>query len=570
MHDLVIRDAKIVDGSGAAAVYGDVAVDNGRIVQVNGSKAGAGKREINANGALLTPGWVDVHTHYDGQCTWDPYLSPSSWHGVTTAVMGNCGVGFAPVKPQMREWLIQLMEGVEDIPNAALSEGIKWQWETFPEYMDALERMPRALDIGCQVPHGALRPYVMGESGVESNDATPEEIEEMRRITREALLAGALGFSTSRTLIHKGADGKYVPGTFARLDEVFGIGRALGDTHRGVFQMTSNHVGMDQETVWMRKLAAETGQPVAFNVQQIDTHPELWRTLLSQIEDAARDGTPLYGAFCGRPVGLLFSWGGTFHPFIAHPSYQPLRKLSAEERYRALLDPAVRAKLLSEQPYGLDDYTKMKALAFHKMFRLGPRPDYEPDPAGSAAAVAAREGRQPNEVAYDWMLEDEGRAIIYFPVFNYSYEKLSHTQQLLQHPRTMLSLGDGGAHCGYICDASLPTFMLTHWTRDRTRGDKLPLELIVQRQTSSTAAIYGLNDRGLIKPGYIADLNLIDYDRLALHAPHFIADLPAGGRRIVQEADGYLATIKAGETIFENGQPTGAMPGKLVRGPQRV
>lgn len=570
MHDLVIRDAKIVDGSGAAAVYGDVAVDNGRIVQVNGSKAGAGKREINANGALLTPGWVDVHTHYDGQCTWDPYLSPSSWHGVTTAVMGNCGVGFAPVKPQMREWLIQLMEGVEDIPNAALSEGIKWQWETFPEYMDALERMPRALDIGCQVPHGALRPYVMGENGVESNDATPEEIEEMRRITREALLAGALGFSTSRTLIHKGADGKYVPGTFARLDEVFGIGRALGDTHRGVFQMTSNHVGMDQETVWMRKLAAETGQPVAFNVQQIDTHPELWRTLLSQIEDAARDGTPLYGAFCGRPVGLLFSWGGTFHPFIAHPSYQPLRKLSAEERYRALLDPAVRAKLLSEQSYGLDDYTKMKALAFHKMFRLGPRPDYEPDPAGSAAAVAAREGRQPNEVAYDWMLEDEGRAIIYFPVFNYSYEKLSHTQQLLQHPRTMLSLGDGGAHCGYICDASLPTFMLTHWTRDRTRGDKLPLELIVQRQTSSTAVIYGLNDRGLIKPGYIADLNLIDYDRLALRAPHFIADLPAGGRRIVQEADGYLATIKAGETIFENGQPTGAMPGKLVRGPQRV
>ena len=570
MHDLVIRDAKIVDGSGAPAVYGDVAIDNGKIVHVNGAKAAAGKREINANGALLTPGWVDVHTHYDGQCTWDPYLSPSSWHGVTTAVMGNCGVGFAPVKPQMREWLIQLMEGVEDIPNAALSEGIKWQWETFPEYMDALERMPRALDIGCQVPHGALRPYVMGENGVESNDATPEEIEEMRRITREALLAGALGFSTSRTLIHKGADGKYVPGTFARLDEVFGIGRALGDTHRGVFQMTSNHVGMDQETVWMRKLAAETGQPVAFNVQQIDTHPELWRTLLSQIEDAARDGTPLYGAFCGRPVGLLFSWGGTFHPFIAHPSYQPLRKLSAEERYRALLDPAVRAKLLSEQPYGLDDYTKMKALAFHKMFRLGPRPDYEPDPAGSAAAVAAREGRQPNEVAYDWMLEDEGRAIIYFPVFNYSYEKLSHTQQLLQHPRTMLSLGDGGAHCGYICDASLPTFMLTHWTRDRTRGDKLPLELIVQRQTSSTAAIYGLNDRGLIKPGYIADLNLIDHDRLALRAPHFIADLPAGGRRIVQEADGYLATIKAGETIFENGQPTGAMPGKLVRGPQRV
>jgi N-acyl-D-aspartate/D-glutamate deacylase len=327
---------------------------------------------------------------------------------------------------------------------------------------------------------------------------------------------------------------------------------------------------MDQETVWMRKLAEETGQPVAFNVQQIDTHPELWKTLVAQIEDAGRAGVPLYGAFCGRPVGLLFSWGGTFHPFIAHPSYQPLRKLSAEERYKALLDPAVRAKLLSEKPYGLDEYTNMKAVAFHKMFRLGPRPDYEPDPSGSAAAVAAREGRQPNEVAYDWMLEDEGKAIIYFPVFNYSYEKLSHTYELLQHPRTMLSLGDGGAHCGYICDASLPTFMLTHWTRDRSRGEKLPIELIVKRQTSSTAAIYGLHDRGLIKPGYIADFNLIDYDNLTLHAPHFIADLPAGGRRIVQEADGYLATIKAGQTIFEHGKPTGSLPGRLIRGPQSV
>ncbi|TAG05001.1 MAG: D-aminoacylase [Betaproteobacteria bacterium] len=570
MHDLVIRNAKIVDGSGAAAQYGDVAVDNGTITQVNGAKAAAGRREINADGALLTPGWVDVHTHYDGQATWDPYLSPSSWHGVTSVVMGNCGVGFAPVKPQMREWLIQLMEGVEDIPNAALSEGIDWQWETFPEYMNALERMPRALDIGCQVPHGALRPYVMGENGVDSNDATSDEIAAMRRITREALEAGALGFSTSRTLIHKGADGKHVPGTFARLEEVFGIGRALGDAKRGVFQMTSNHVGMDEETVWMRKLAAETGQPVAFNLQQIDTHPELWKTLVAQIESAGREGVPLYGAFCGRPVGLLFSWGGTFHPFIAHPSYQALRKLSAAERLTALRDPNVRAKLLSEQPHGLDDYTRMKAMAFHKMFRLGERPDYEPDPSQSAAAIAAREGRNANEVAYDWMLADEGRAIIYFPVFNYSYEKLSHTYELLQHPRTMLSLGDGGAHCGYICDASLPTFMLTHWTRDRTRGEKLPLELIVKRQTSATAAIYGLQDRGLIKPGYIADFNLIDYDNLSLTPPHFISDLPAGGRRIVQEASGYLATIKSGHTIFENGQATGAMPGKLIRGPQRV
>lgn len=570
MLDLIIRDAKIVDGSGAPAFHGDVAVQDGSIVSVgaalNGTQA---KREIKAQGALLTPGWVDVHTHYDGQVTWDPYLSPSSWHGVTTVMMGNCGVGFAPVKKHMREWLVQLMEGVEDIPNAALTEGMKWQWETFPEYLNALDQMPRVLDVGTQVPHGALRPYVMGEHGIDSNDASPEQIEEMRALTREALMAGAFGFSTSRTLIHKGADGKYVPGTFARLEEVMGIGRALGDAKRGVFQMTSNHVGMDQETVWMRDLARETGQPVAFNVQQIDSHPELWRTLLNQIEDAARENTPLYGAFCGRPVGLLYSWGGSFHPFVAHSSFQPLRKLPPAERVQALRDPQLRAKLLSEQPYGLDDYTRDKALAFHKMYLLSNQPDYEPDPSQSAAAEAARCGKTPAEVAYDWMMQNDGQAIIYFPVFNYSYEKLSHTYELLQHPRTLLSLGDGGAHCGYICDASLPTFMLTHWTRERTRGERLPLELIVKRQTSATAQVYGLHDRGLIAPGKVADFNLIDYDALQLYAPHFVADLPAGGRRLVQQASGYLATIKNGVSIFEHGQATGAMPGKLLRSTAR-
>jgi N-acyl-D-amino-acid deacylase len=564
MHDLVIRNARIVDGTGRPAFNGDVAVDAGKIVQVGGNCA-AGKREINADGALLTPGWVDVHTHYDGQATWDPYLSPSSWHGVTTAIMGNCGVGFAPVKPHMREWLIQLMEGVEDIPNAALTEGMKWEWETFPEYMDALAKMPRAIDIGAQIPHGALRAYVMGERGIDRIDASEAEIEEMRAIVEAALRAGAFGFSTSRTLIHKGADGVHVPGTFARVQEVMGIGRALGAAKRGVFQMTSNHVGMDEEAKWMRALAKETGQPVAFNLQQIDTHPELWRTLLTELEEAGKENVPLYGAFCGRPVGLLFSWAGSFHPFIAHPSFQRLKSLSNEARIEALRDPAVKAKLLAETPHGLDDYTRMKATAFHKMFRLGEKPDYEPDPFGSAAALSQRSGQAANEIAYDWMMEDEGKAIIYFPVFNYAYENLSHTHTLLQHPRTMLSLGDGGAHCGYICDASLPTFMLTHWTRDRTRGEKLPLELIVKRQTSATAAVYGLHDRGAIKPGLIADFNLIDYEALQLHAPHFVSDLPAGGRRLVQLATGYLATIKSGVTIFEKGVATGEMPGKLLR-----
>ena len=416
----------------------------------------------------------------------------------------------------------------------------------------------------------------MGEHGIESNDATAIQIDEMRRLTREALMAGAFGFSTSRTLIHKGADGKYVPGTFARLEEIMGIGRSLGDAKRGVFQMTSNHVGMDEETKWMTQLAKETGQPVAFNLQQIDTHPELWRTLLDQIELAAKDNVPLIGAFCGRPVGLLFSWQGSFHPFIAHPSYQALRKLSDAERLKVLLDPAFKAKLIVEEPHGLDTYTLMKAKAYHKMFKLasgpGGMPEYEPDPKHSAAAAAHARGCSPAEIAYEWMMESQGTAIIYFPVFNYSYEKLSHTYELLQHPRTMLSLGDGGAHCGYICDASLPTFMLTHWTRDRSRGERLPIELIVKRQTSATAAVYGLKDRGLIKPGMIADLNLIDYGALTLQAPHFVHDLPAGGKRLVQKASGYLATIKSGVPIFENGETTtlasSGLPGRLLRSGQ--
>jgi N-acyl-D-amino-acid deacylase len=563
MNNLVIRNATIVDGTGAPAFAGDVSVRDGMIASVG--LAEKGQREIDAQGQLLTPGWVDVHTHYDGQATWDPYLSPSSWHGVTTAIMGNCGVGFAPVKPHMRQWLIQLMEGVEDIPNAALTEGMQWQWETFPQYLNALEKMPRALDIGCQIPHGALRPYVMGERGIDANDASPEEVSEMRRLVREALEAGAFGFSTSRTLIHRGADGKHVPGTFARVDEALGIGRALGDAQRGVFQMTSNHTDMAQEAKWMAQLAAETKRPVAFNLQQIDTHPELWRELLTEIEAANQAGAPLVGAFCGRPVGLLFSWGGTFHPFIAHPSYQGLHKLPHAEKLAKLRDPSFKAKLLAEQPHGLDDYTRMKATAFHKMYKLGAQPEYEPDPSQSAAAIGKAQGKAANEVVYDWMMDADGTAIIYFPVFNYSYEDLRHTRELLQHPNTLLSLGDGGAHCGYICDASLPTFMLTHWARDRARGEKLPLELVVKRQTSATAAVYGLHDRGVIAPGKIADLNLIDFDALQLQSPHFVNDLPAGGKRLVQKANGYIATIKSGVTIFENGQPTGALPGKLLR-----
>ena len=567
MHELVIIGGTVIDGSGAPRFSGDIAIDGGRITQVGG-KAGAAKRVINAAGALVTPGWVDVHTHYDGQVTWDPYITPSSWHGVTTAVMGNCGVGFAPVKPDRRDWLIGLMEGVEDIPGAALAEGIAWQWETFAEYMDVLAGKPLAVDIGAQVPHGALRVYVMGERGVADDSvATPDDIAAMAAELRSGLRAGALGFSTSRTLIHRGADGKLVPGTFAGRDELFGIGRVLGEEGHGVFQMTSNHIDMPAETEWMMDLARETGRPVLFNLQQIDPAPHLWKTLVARLDQARTEGLPLIGSIPGRPAGVLYGWRASSHPFHFHHTWHATRHLPVEQRISAMREPAQRAALLAETVDLPTDQARFMLRSFDKMYRIDPaRPDYEPAPSEHAAAVAAARGVSPFEVVYDWLMAEDGAGLIYFPIFNYSYHDFSHLHQLLQHPATMISLGDGGAHVGYIADAGLPTFMLTHWTRDRTRGPRLPLEDIVRRQTSHTAGVYGLMDRGLLKPGYKADINLIDYAGLASEAPCMAYDLPAGGKRLLQKARGYVATLVAGQPIYEGGQPTGALPGALVRG----
>ncbi len=570
MHDLVIRGGTIVDGSGAPRVVGDVAIDGDRLAQVGG-KAGAARREIDAGGAIVTPGWVDVHTHYDGQATWDPYLTPSSWHGVTTVVMGNCGVGFAPVKPDRRQWLIGLMEGVEDIPGAALSEGIRWEWETFPQYLDALDRRPLAIDVGTQVPHGALRVWVMGERGVaEGSQPTAEDIAQMAQHVRESVLAGALGFSTSRTLLHRGSDGVLVPGTHAERDELFGIGRVLGELGRGVFQMTANHIDMPAETVWMEELARETGRPVLFNLQQIDQAPDLWKSLVARLDEAHARGVPLIGSIPGRPAGVLYGWRSSLHPFVLHPAWRELAALPPEQQIAALREPARRAQLLAQDPPMSSEQMRFMIRSFDKMYRIDPGgPDYEPAPDTHAAAVAAATGRTPLEVVYDWMMAEHGNGIVYFPIFNYSYHDFSHLHRLLQHPDTMVSLGDGGAHCGYITDAGLPTFMLTHWTRDRTRGPKLPLEDIVRRQTSHTASVYGLNDRGLLAPGRKADVNVIDYQRLGFEAPYMAYDLPAGGKRLLQGAHGYLATIVAGRPVYEDGEPTGELPGALVRGARR-
>lgn len=565
MHDLVIRGGTIVDGSGQPRFAADLAISDGRVVQVGG-KVGAGQREIHADGCLVTPGWVDIHTHYDGQATWDPYLSPSTWHGVTTAIMGNCGVGFAPVKPDRREWLIKVMEGVEDIPGSVLSEGIQWDWETFPEYLDALDRRPKALDVGAQIPHSALRAYVMGERAIHHDEASPTDLLAMRRVLREALVAGAVGFSTSRTFLHKYDERKYPPGTFATGEEISALGSVMGEVGHGVFQMTANHPAMEAEIPWLEQLARHNQLPVLFNLQQTDSAPDVWKQIALTLDRARAEGVPLMAGISGRPLGILFSWQSTLHPFIAHPSYQALQELPFSEKLARLRQPEMRRQIMNEQRGLLDRRAETLFSSFHKIYRLGKNPDYEPLPEESVAAMAGRSGQSPLEMVYDLMLENEGQAILYYPSFNYSYENLDHLHQLMQHPNTVNSLSDGGAHCGYICDVSMPTFMLTHWTRDRSRGPLLALEHIVQRQTHDTARVYGLQDRGLLQAGYKADINIIDPQALKVHCPEMVFDLPGGGRRLVQRADGYIATLVNGIPIFENGVATGDLPGKLLRG----
>jgi N-acyl-D-aspartate/D-glutamate deacylase len=567
MHDIVIRGGTIVDGTGRKAFSGDVAIEGGRIAAVGG-KQGPGRREIDAGGLMVTPGWVDVHTHYDGQAMWDPLLSPSCWHGVTTAMFGNCGVGFAPVKPEHRGALMDLMEGVEEIPNPVLAAGLNWEWETFPQFMDELEKRPRAIDIAAQIAHLPLRVYVMGERAIRREPATPDDIAKMRDLTVEALRCGAFGFTTSRTDSHKTPDGELVPSRDADDHELLGIGAALGVTGSGAFGMNSDFDDEEYELRWMRKLASETGRPVWFLLTDRYGDPERWRRLLKAVHAARAQGLPLVAQMAGRPIGVMMGIGTALNPFTVRPSYKALENLPIEEQRARLRDPETRRKILADTPSEaeiekLAQFRQVVAKKFDKFFVMGNPPDYEPGPEKSVAAIAAREGRTPEEVAYDYMLE-EGQ-YLYFPVVNYVTGDHEPILEMLNDPACLLGLSDGGAHCTSIVDAGVPTYMLTHWARDRRRGSKLPVEHLVKRQTSETAEFFGLNDRGRLAPGLRADVNLIDFDRLQVQKPEIVHDMPAGGRRFIQRVDGYEATICAGAPIFERGEATGALPGKLVR-----
>ncbi len=567
MHDLVIRGGTLVDGTGEPRRTADVAIDGDRVTDLG--KVGPGRREIDADGALVTPGWVDMHTHYDGQVTWDPYLTPSGWHGVTTVVMGNCGVGFAPALPDRHDWLIGLMEGVEDIPGAALAEGLTWGWETFPEYLDVLESSPHAIDFGTQVPHGAVRAYVMGERGAANEDATADDIAAMADIVQQGLEAGALGFSTSRTMLHRAADGRLMPGTFASHEELFGIAAGIRRAGHGTFQLAAQHEDVPGEIAWMRKLAADFGVPVSFNLSQIDPQPALWREGLAKLEAAVADGLPMVAQVAGRAIGILFAWEGAGHPFMNRLPYLNLHQLPIAERIEQLRRPEVREAIVTSEPYALGEFEDFVTQSWHKMYAVGADPvDYEPDASRSLTAIAQARGCRPEELAYDALMANDGQGFVYFPLFNYSDNCLDPQHELLTHPLTRIGLSDGGAHCGAICDGGMPTFMITHWTRDRTRGGRIPLERMVRMQTRETAELFGLGDRGLLAPGMKADVNVIDLDGLTLEAPRMLHDLPAGGRRLAQRARGYLATVCSGVVIREGDEFTEALPGKLVRGPR--
>ncbi len=569
MHDLIVRGGTLVDGTGGPKRQADVAVDAGVITEVGDLAGSAARRTVDAEGLLVTPGFVDIHTHYDGQVSWDPLLTPSSWHGVTTVVMGNCGVGFAPVRPGSEAWLIQLMEGVEDIPGTALSEGIDWGWETFPDYLNALDGMSRSLDVATQVPHGAVRAYVMGERGARNEVATPEDIAAMAEVVRAGIKAGALGFSTSRTALHTAVDGEPVPGTFAAEDELFGIGRVLGELGTGIIElapagvMGEDLLAPEREVAWMRKLSAQTGRPISFGLSQHNHAPEAWREVLRLVDEAIADGADLRPQVSGRPLNLLIGWQ-TFHPFATRATYKQIADLPLDERVKELRRPEIRDAILSEPS---EDTAALKVIgtSLDRIFPMGEPPNYEPSASESVAAIAARANRPDEEVLYDLMMAHDGRELLMFALLGFSYGNLDAVREMLVHPQTALGLSDGGAHCGVICDASMPTFMLTHWARDRAYG-QLPLELVVRKTTYDTARLYGLGDRGVVAPGYKADLNVLDFDALALQLPKMVHDLPAGARRLVQSATGYVATIVSGEVTLLSGVDTGARPGKLVRG----
>ena len=585
IHDLVIRNGNIVDGSGKKPFLGDIAIDDGKITKV-GEVINSGKKEIDADGNLVSPGWVDIHTHYDGQVCWDPYLTPSSWHGVTTVVMGNCGVGFAPVKPGDENFLIQLMEGVEDIPGTALHEGIDWEWETFPEFLDAIERKEFVMDLGFMIGHGPVRSYVMGYDRCQNQvDASKDEINQMSEIVEKAINAGALGFSTSRTILHRDVYGVYVPGTEASSEEMKELAFAVDRAGEGTLEIVSDWLDQEIEMSWMKEYVEKSD----CGLTVLQTNGDSVKTIL-YCEEQFLKGKNVRPQFPGRNVGLMFGLESSLHPFIGHPSYKDISHLPLNERLSIMRDPAFKQKILNESPSFREDLQKaakeqksnktkeeIKAEAeigkklisnYETQFILSDPPNYEPTREDSIAYLAEQRNQSEEEVIYDELIKDDGKSLIYACFTPYENHKLKFVETFYKLKSSVAGGSDGGAHCGLICDASMPTTNLSHWARDRSAGNKIPLELIIRKQTKDTAETYGLFDRGEIKTGMIADINIIDFEKLNVSLPKMIFDLPKGGKRLVQESFGYLATIKSGEVVYENGQATGTLPGQVIRGKQ--
>jgi N-acyl-D-aspartate/D-glutamate deacylase len=569
-HDLVIRGGTIADGKGSPLFEADIAIDDGRI-SIVGKVTASGREEIDARGLLVAPGFVDIHSHYDAQVIWDQHLHSSSWHGVTTTVMGNCGVGFAPVRDADREILIELMEGVEDIPGAVLREGLSWEWNSFPEYLDAVERRPHDMDVCAQLPHSALRVFVMGERAVNREAAKPEDIAEMRRLATQAIEAGAMGFTTSLSNNHRTARGEFIPSKGADAAELSGISMGLKDVGRGVLQIILN-LGPDPkereaEFNVIRDMVEKSGRPLSVTLLQRIRDPEGWRHTLSMIDDAVEAGLPMRAQVIPRPLGTLFGLDMGRHPFCFHPSYKAIKSESLERRVEIMRDPAFRTKLLSETGDAGDDTLVRRVQNFEYMFPFDDPPNYSPPQESSVANMAKAQGRSPFEVAYDLILEEDGHSMLFAPNSGFGNFSLEGCREIMESPHAIVGVSDGGAHVAHISDVSFSTFLLTYWGRDRAQGP-LDVSWLVKRMTGDTAAAIGLNDRGILAAGYKADINVIDHDKLTIERPYMVHDLPKGGKRLLQKARGYVATIVSGVPVYRDGVATGALPGRLVRGAQ--
>ncbi len=565
--DLVIRGGTVVDGTGGEPFEADVAIRDGFIVEVS-KVLSRGEEEIDAHGCIVTPGFTDIHTHYDGQVTWEHRMGPSSSHGVTTVVMGNCGVGFAPCKPQHRDMLIQMMEGVEDIPEVVMADGVPWNWETFPDYLDAIEQRHADVDFAAQLPHNPLRVYVMGERGAACEVPTAEDLSEMRRLTAEAVRAGAVGVSTTRNFAHHYRDGRPVPTTTTADEETLALAAGLRDAGAGVFEILNDmRKSPEEQVAHLRDIAEASGRPVSFTLTQVGDDETGWRTIANGIEQALEEGLPIRAQVMPRPVGFLFGLDLSMHAFAFKPSFRPLQDLPLAEKVAAMRDPDMRHRLLSEEGDDPHPYFRLVSENVEGLYLLGNPPNYHPEKTDSIADKARRAGVDPLEAIYELLLEDEGRAVLYRPAANCGGERFEQFgAELIGRDLTLLGLGDGGAHYGMICDAALPTYFLTHWVGHEDPAKRVELPAAIKMLASDTAQAIGFTDRGRVEAGMKADLNVIDMMRLKLYAPRTVNDLPAGGRRMVQHADGYEATIVSGQVTYRNGQATGALPGRLVRG----